>query len=57
MKVGILMRENRYRLEVRQDESGATEYQIIDLNDMEVIESYWEETEANKALTFWNTGN
>ena len=49
------MQNLRYKLQEQPDESGATMYQILDTNDMEIIETYDDKTEAQEALPFWNT--
>lgn len=49
------MLNQRYKIQEQRDECGAMEYQILDTNDMEIIESYFDKQEAEEALTFWNT--
>ncbi len=49
------MQNQRYKLQEQMDECGATEYQILDTKDMEIIETHTDKQEAEEALTFWNT--
>jgi predicted GIY-YIG superfamily endonuclease len=52
---GITLKlEDRYKISEHLDESGATIYNIYDVTDMEIIESFDDKNEANEALKFWN---
>ena len=45
---------NRYKLQEQKDECGAIEYQIVDTEDLEIVETHIDKDEANAALKYYN---